>query len=97
MSSFPRRSRSGDDVQIVPRRTIRSAGSQLSVESDATLVDVVVLVPARVRTMVIVRARFCGLVASWVFWFFSGAESLALKLSEVDCAATKAVTQQRLG
>ena len=58
MSSFPRRSRSGDDVQIVPRRTIRSAGSQLSVESDATLVDVVVLVPARVRTMMIVCARF---------------------------------------
>ena len=40
MSSFPRRSRSGDDAQIVPRRTIRSAGSQLPVASDATLVDV---------------------------------------------------------
>ena len=53
MSSFPRRSRSGDDVQIVPRRTIRSAESQLSVDSDATLVDVVVLVPARVRTMML--------------------------------------------
>ena len=72
MSSFPRRSRSGDDAQIVPRRTIRSAGSQLLVASDATLVVVVVLVPARVRTMTI---AFCSLVASCSL--LCGADSLA--------------------